>query len=175
MTDYFALLEVARRPWLDPDKLKEKYFALARERPADAELNEAFRILGDPKLRLQHLLRLQGVDLNSGREIPAILAELFWQTGQLLREIDRWQLRNTQANSALSRALLSGARLQLKEKLRALETQLDAGYAMEIEQLRAIDGGDWPNNLTNLLELHDAFSYLKRLRDQVKEKQLLLA
>jgi hypothetical protein len=92
-----------------------------------------------------------------------------------LREIDRWHLKKTEANSALSRALLSGGRLKLKEKLCALETQLDAAYAMEIEQLQAIDGGDWRNNLTNLLELHDAFSYLKRLRDQVKEKQLLLA
>ncbi len=42
MTDYFALLGEARRAWLDPEKLKEKYFALNRAAAADAELNEAF-------------------------------------------------------------------------------------------------------------------------------------
>ena len=30
MTDYFALLQKERRPWLDPEELKEKYFALSR-------------------------------------------------------------------------------------------------------------------------------------------------
>ena len=32
MTDYFALLGEARRAWLDPEKLKQKYFALNRAR-----------------------------------------------------------------------------------------------------------------------------------------------
>ena len=34
MTDYFALLGEARRPWLDPAELKEKYFAAAAARRA---------------------------------------------------------------------------------------------------------------------------------------------
>ncbi|HEY2714175.1 MAG TPA: hypothetical protein VGI60_16815 [Chthoniobacterales bacterium] len=175
MTDYFALLGEARRPWLDPEKLKEKYFARVREWPVDAELNEAFRVLSHPKLRLQHLLRLQHVDLNASREIPAVLAELFWQTGQLLREVDCWQLKINEANSALSRALLSGERLKLQEQIRALETRLNTAHAREIEQLQTIDHGDWPDDLGILLELHDGLSYLTRLRDQVKEKLLLLA
>jgi hypothetical protein len=175
MTDYFALFGEARRPWLDPDKLKEKYFILVRERSADAELNEAFRVLNDPKLRLQHLLQLQKIDLSPRREIPATLAELFWETGQLLREVDRWQLKEREANSALSRALLSGERLKLKELVRALGVRLDTAYATEMEELQAIDCDDWPNDLSTLLELYDAFSYLMRLRNQVKEKQLLLA
>ena len=67
MTDYFALFGEARRPWLDPAELKEKYFAFSRTAAPSAELNEAFRVLSDPKLRLQHLLTLEGVELNAGR------------------------------------------------------------------------------------------------------------
>jgi hypothetical protein len=175
MIDYFALFEEARHPWLDPEKLKEKYFALARSRPADAELNEGFRVLSDPKLRLQHLLSLRDVDLKTPRDIPPTLAELFWETGQLLRAADRWHLKNTQANSVLSRALLGGEQMKLKEQLGALEARLNSAYVVQIEQLQAIDSLSGPNDIGALLRLHDAFSYLARLRDQVKEKQLLLA
>ncbi len=174
MTDYFALLDEARRPWLDPEKLKEKYFGLARERPADAELNEAFRVLSDPKLRLHHLLILDGADLATGRDVPPAVAELFWNTGILLREIDHWLLKETEATSALSRALLSGERAKLEDRLRKVERELAEAYETELAQLR-----DWnpasplsPNDRAKLIAHHDSISYLTRLRDQVKEKQL---
>lgn len=175
MTDYFALFQEARRPWLDPEKLKEKYFALVRERPPDAELNEAFRVLGNPQLRLQHLLQLQGVDQNVRREIPSSLADLFWETGQLLRAVDGWQSKNADTQSALSRALLGGERLKLQEAVRALEARLDAAYETELEKLRTSQLENSPNDERNLLQLHDAFAYLTRWRDQVQERRLLLA
>jgi len=174
MTDYFALLGEARRPWLDPAQLKEKYFARAREQPADAELNEAFRVLSDPKLRLQHLLKLAGVDLTAGREIPSGLAGLFWNTGTLLREIDRWRLKQQAAQSALSRALLTGERAKLNQRLTIVEQQLAAAYEKEIEQLRAIKEKALPNETETLILRHDSLSYLGRLQEQVKEKRLQL-
>ena len=176
MTDYFALLGEARRPWLDPENLKVKYFSLARERPADAELNEAFRVLTDPKWRLHHLLILDGADLAAGRDVPPAVADLFWNTGKLLREIDRWLLRQAEATSALSRALLSGERGKLEGRLRKVERELAEAYRTELAQLR-----DWnpasplaPNDRAKLIAHHDAISYLTRLRDQVREKQLRL-
>ena len=66
MTDYFALFGEARRPWLEPAELKEKYFARSRTAAPSAELNEAFRVLSDPKLRLHHLLTLAGAELTAG-------------------------------------------------------------------------------------------------------------
>ncbi len=174
MTDYFALLGEARRPWLEPEKLKERYFALARTAPADADLNEAFRVLSDPKLRLHHLLTLEGAELTAGRPVPPSVAELFWNTGTLLREVERWLLRNADATSALSRALLSGEHAQLEGKLQALEAQLNASYAAEVERLRTIDDAGWADDRAGLIELHDSISYLTRLRDQMKEKRLRL-
>ncbi len=170
MIDYFALLGEARRPWLDPEPLKEKYFARTRTAAADADLNEAFRVLSDPKLRLQHLLTLEGAQLTAGRPVPPAVAELFWNTGTVLREVDRLLLKSAEASSALSRALLSGERAKLEGKLAELERQLDAIYETELERVREF-GSVGPNDLEKLIELYDSISYLTRLREQVREKR----
>ncbi len=173
MIDYFALLDEARRPWLDSEQLKEKYFARNRAAAADADLNEAFRVLSDPKLRLQHLLTLEGAQLTAGRPVPPAVAELFWNTGALLREVDRLLLKNREASSALSRALLSGERAKLEEKLERVDRQLNATYASELERLREF-GPIPPNQLEKLVALYDSISYLTRLREQVTEKRYQL-
>lgn len=178
MTDYFALLGEARRPWLEPENLKEKYFALSRAAAADAELNEAFRVLSDPKLRLQHFLTLAGVELTVGRPVPPSVAELFWNTGTLLREVERWLLKCAEASSALSRALLSAERTKLEGKLEKLEEQLNALYETELAQLRRIEvaaNSDSPNELSKLVERYDSISYLTRLQKQTKEKRFRMS
>jgi curved DNA-binding protein CbpA len=177
MTDYFALLEEARRPWLDPEELKEKYFARSRAAAADAELNEAFRVLSDPKLRLHHLLTLEGAELTAGRPVPPSVAELFWNTGTLLRDVERWLLKSAAAGSALSRALLSSERTKLERKLEKLEEELNALYETGLDQLRQIDSAANsvpPNELSKLVELYDSISYLTRLREQTTEKRFQL-
>jgi len=178
MTDYFALLGEARRPWLDPDKLKEKYFARSRAAAADAELNEAFRILSDPKLRLHHLLTLEDAKLTLGRAVPPSVAELFWKAGALLREVERWLLKNGDTTSVLGRALLSSERTKLEGKLEKLEEELNALYETELAHLRQIDAAansGPPNEMSNLIELYDSISYLTRLREQTKEKRFQMS
>ena len=174
MTDYFALFAEARRPWLELEKVKEKYYALSRAAAPGAELNEAFRVLSDPKLRLHHLLTLEGADLAAGRPVPPSVAELFWNTGTLLREIDRWLLCNAEATSALSRALLSGERAKLADKLGELEKQLRATYESELAQLPRAEI-DWPNELAQMVERYDSIAYLTRLLEQTAEKRFQLA
>ena len=169
MTDHFARLGEARRPWLDLEKLKEKYYRLSLAGAPDAELNEAFRVLSDPKLRLHHLLTLEGADLVAGRRVPPSVAELFWNTGALLRELERWLLRRAGATSALSRALLQPERGKLEDRLGKLEEQLRATYDAEIAQLRTA-----PNDLSDLIERYDRIAYLTRLLEQVGEKRFSL-
>ena len=170
MTDYFALLGEARRAWLDPEELKKQYFARVRERPADAELNEAFRVLSEPKLRLHHLLVLAGADLTAGRPVPPATVELFWDTGAVLREIERWLLRKREAGSALARALLQPDRLKLEKRLDELEEKLRAAYAAELAQLPRGEV-DWPNEMARMMERYDAMAYLTRLLEQTAEKK----
>ena len=170
MTDYFALLGEARRPFLDSEKLKEKYFALSRVEAPSAEVNEAYRVLSDPKLRLQHLLKLEGADLAAGRSVPPAVAELFWNTGTLLREIERWLLREKGATSALSRALLQPERGKLEGRLEKLEADLRATYEADLKQLDQL-----PNEIPQLIERYDRISYLTRLLEQVKEKRVQIS
>jgi hypothetical protein len=170
MTDYFALLGEARRAWLDPEELKKQYFARVRERPADAELNEGFRVLSEPKLRLHHLLVLAGADLSAGRPVPPAMLELFWDTGAVLREIERWLLRKRAAGSALARALLQSERLKLEKRLDELEEKLRAAYAAELAQLPRGEV-DWPNEMARMVERYDAMAYLRRLLEQTAEKK----
>ena len=170
MTDHFALLGAPRKPWLDPAELKEKYFALARTETPGAELNEAFRVLSDPKLRLHHLLKLEGADLAAGRAVPAAVAEIFWDTGTILRETQRWLLRQAGTTSTLARALLQPEHAQLEQHLAALEEKLRALFDHELAQLR-----DAPNEPAKLIEPYDRVSYLTRLLEQVAEKRLQLS
>jgi hypothetical protein len=141
-------------------------------------LNEAFRVLSDPKLRLHHLLTLGGAELTSGRPVPASVAELFWNTGALLREVDRWLVKNAETTSALSRALLSSERANLEANLRKLEEELNALYEAELARLREIDTEAelaLPNELPKLIELYDSISYLTRLREQATEKRFRIS
>ncbi|HXA10195.1 MAG TPA: hypothetical protein VNW28_09440 [Chthoniobacterales bacterium] len=173
MTDYFALLGEARRPWLNLEKLKERYFSLARAAPADAELNEAFRVLSEPKLRLHHLLTLEGAELTAGRPVPSSVAELFWNTGTLLREIERWLLQNKAARSSLARALLQPERGKLEQRLGKVEEQLRATYQAELAQWPRGEV-DWPNEMAGMVERYDSMAYLTRLLEQTAEKRFQL-
>jgi hypothetical protein len=170
MTDYFALLGEARLPWLDPANLKKKYFSLSRAEIPSAELNEAFRVLSDPKLRLHHLLKLEGANLAAGRAVPTAVAEVFWNTGNLLRETERWLLRQAATTSTLARALLQPERNKLEERLAALEEQLRGMFDEEVDQLRGV-----PNDSSRLLERYDRIAYFTRLLEQVAEKRLQLS
>jgi hypothetical protein len=178
MTDYFALLGEARRPWLDPEKLRKKYYKLNLAEPPDAESNEAFRVLSDPKLRLHHLLTLEGADLTAGRPVPPSVAEFFWSTGTLLREIERWLLKNAGATGALGRSLLKTEQAKLEENLQELDEQLRTTYESELGQLREIDA-TWdsalPNEISRLIQLYDSISYLTRLLERTAEKRFQLS
>ena len=174
MTDYFALFAEARRPWLEPEKLKEKYYALSRAAAPGAEVNEAFRVLSDPKLRLHHLLTLEGVELTAGRPVPPSVAELFWNTGTLLREVERWLLQNKAATSSLARAVLQPEKGKLQQRLGKLEEQLRATYDAELAQLPRAEI-DWPNESGQMVERYDSIAYLTRLLEQTAEKRFQLA
>jgi len=101
VTDYFALLNEPRRPWIEPETLKAKFLKLAAEAHPDkqrssneaeknsanrryAELNSAYHCLAGPKSRLLHLLELElGAKPKDVQEIPPVLADLFAEVDDL--------------------------------------------------------------------------------------------
>ena len=115
MTDLFALLGEPRRPFLDPERIKETFHRLSRTEHPDqqtapavaadagfAQLNLAQATLRDPKTRLRHLLELEfpAVRLSGPSTVPPALGDLFAPIHGLLREIDALLSRKANAPSA---------------------------------------------------------------------------
>ncbi len=100
MTDYFALLEQPRRPWLDPEELKQVFHQKtlathpdAQTEPGENEtftqLNEAYQVLREPKRRLQHLLSLEeSVPATKNVPVPDNIEQLFPVVAALMQEMD---------------------------------------------------------------------------------------
>ena len=74
MPDHFATLAQPRRPWLDPEALRESFHRAAAQHHPDAAggtderfaaLNTAHAILREPAARLRHLLELEAPALKS--------------------------------------------------------------------------------------------------------------
>jgi curved DNA-binding protein CbpA len=191
MTDYFALLGVVRRPWIESNKLKQKYHqltlrlhpdlgrrnqAISKDTDSLAELNEAFRVLQDPKLRLQHLLVLGNAVLVAARPVPPTLANLFWDTGTSLKNLDAL-LEKQSSTSRLTQALAKSEIADAEMRTREILDQLRSLYDNALDKLRRTDPlwlADPAAHLSTLVDLYDSFSYLSRLIEQVNERRLRL-
>lgn len=188
MIDYFAVLQEPRRPWLDPEQLKQKHQQLTFTAHPDrqgsnepaldfAVVNEAYRVLSDPKLRLQHLLSLQGHD-PVGQAASSELTELFARTGTLVHDIDRLLEKSRGTKSALSKSLLRSEVLKAQKRAGDLLDQLQKLYTNALDELKRLDGSqhEEPGELIeDLTKLYRRFAYLGRWMDQVRERQFQLS
>jgi curved DNA-binding protein CbpA len=185
LVDYFALLQQPRRPWLDPEKLKEKYHQLTKaahpDRPSAspdsdfASINEAYRGLLDPRLRLQHLLALEGIPTTNTGAVPKTLSDVFLDTGTLIQEIDRLLARST--TSKLSKALLQSQVLEKQRLAADLLEKLRSMHEVAIQELQALDRS-WVSNpelAPQVSELSSKFAYLSRWITQLEERKFQLS
>jgi curved DNA-binding protein CbpA len=175
MTDYFAVLEQPRAPWLDTVVLKEVFHRKALEQHPDAtkgpesdrfaELNEAYQVLQNPKRRLHHLLSLQNRAPSAHQPAPPDLQELFLQIGALnqntVQLLEKMRAASTPLNKSLLRAEIvvmqkevGRLRDKLKELGLAAETRLRETGTKQFEQLS---------------ELYQRFAYLGRWSAQLDE------
>jgi DnaJ-domain-containing protein 1 len=194
MTDLFALLDQRRRPWLDPEALRAAFHERTlRQHPdaqascadgssADADfarINEAFQTLSDPKLRLQHLLALAGHASTSRFDsVPANIADLFPAIAQVTQEATRVAEKAAGATSALSRSLLTGEIVQVRNRITALLatlTQLQAEADAELQQLDAAFTEEDEVAMAALQRLYVRYSYLRRWMAQLEEHRTALA
>jgi curved DNA-binding protein CbpA len=189
MTDFFALLHQPRQPWLDPDALKEKFYQLTRVMHPDVraketsvkfeDINEAYRVLSDPKLRIQHLLALEGSDLSSAadRAAPADLQELFLVIGALSQKAQRVLAQIGSGAGALTLSLLQSDLMQLRSQTESLLEQLSCSHEACLMKLQDLNGPwnqDRSATVARLRELHDRIAYLSRWIAQLKEMELQL-
>jgi len=191
MTDYFALLEQPRRPWLDLEELKQAFHSqsllnhpdvqgsAASETEAGFEqINEAHQALKDPKRRLQHLLALENYSAPSGGTIPKELEDLFPEVAFITQEAERVRQQALAVTNALSRSLLRAELLgaqngivAILEKLLSLQREAEG----ELQQLSHSWTESGSDRFEQLHGLYVRFSYVTRWIAELDEKQTQLS
>lgn len=194
MTDYFALFNEPRRPWLDAEALKQKFLefsttvhpdrvhnlgeaerAAAQERYT--ELNTAYNCLREPKERLHHLLQLElGTLPKDIQRIPSDLMDLSLEVGKACREADAFLAEKAKVTSPLVMVTFFERGQEFADKLQAIRQRVNSLNDRLLEELQQIDSawqsGANPRNvlLQRLEELYRLFSYFARWTAQIQER-----
>jgi len=201
MTDCFELLEEYRRPWLEPEALKQKFLSLSAQLHPDrvhgatdsekreaqqrfAELNAAYNRLREPKDRLLHLLELElGARPRDVREIPGELISLFSEINQSCKETDALLAEKTRVASPLLKVQIFDRAQEQSQKLAALRQSISSRLETLQAQIQAIDR-EWMSEgrsperkmaLQQLEELSGPLSYFTRWMTQIQERIVQLA
>lgn len=188
MIDYFALLDQPRRPWLDPEKLKDSFHQKTLQTHPDAQasragaeatdtvftsLNEAYQVLQDPKRRLHHLLSLEGAAPSStDQTVPNQLHDLFPAVGTLTQRANLLLEKIRTTSNALSRSLLKPQILEVQNEARQVRARIQDLFDVSLAELRRIDAA-WATHPAGRIEalsiLYFAFAYLTRWSAQLDE------
>jgi DnaJ-domain-containing protein 1 len=205
MTDYFALLDEPRRPWMEAEPLKTRFHQLSAEvhpdrfhHAPDAEkdlarqrytaLNTASQCLSDPKERLRHLLELEvGAPLQNVQRIPPGTMDLFMEVGQRCRETDAFLVERAKVTSPLLKVPLFRQGLERTESLNTLQQTVSAKQHELLEELKAMNAV-WASAppvgsperpaalpLERLEQIYRVLSYVSRWTEQLQERVVQLA
>jgi hypothetical protein len=205
MIDAFALLGEPRRPWLDPEALKQKFLPLSAESHPDrihsasdeekeratsryAELNAAYNTLREPRDRLLHLLELElGAKPRDVQRIPPGTMDLFVEVGQLCRDVDAFLSQRSNVTSPLLKVQMFERGMEWTDKLQALQQRINAKrdeLAAEVQQMNSLWDAAPPAGspartaalpLDRLEQIYRVFSYITRWTEQIQERVIQLA
>lgn len=196
MTDNFALLNAPRRPWLDPDSLKQTFFTLSAEIHPDrvhhtgtaekrtaneryAELNAAYQCLREPRERLRHLLELElGAKPSDLTQVPEDLMDLFFAIGKEFRAVDAVLVEKSNATSPLLQVQLFERGQDGVEKLGALRQTVAVrrdALLGELEPMNAAWDAAAARPLARLREIWRLLSFYERWLAQIQERIVKLS
>jgi len=189
MTDHFASFGEPRRPWLDEEALKARFHALTtRHHPDVAEnageaanpfaaLTVAYRVLGDARARLRHLLELEAPEEPfRGVPAPASVGDLFPEMGAKKHALDAFLKKRADATSALAKALLASEQFALQEELEDWLGILEAERTKWLARLPELDaawmhaaGDQAKRPVREVAETAQALGYLDKWSAQIRE------
>ena len=200
MTDYFALLQQPRRPWLDADTLKQSFLSLSAGSHPDrihsapetekaeaakqfAGYNSAYQCLLNPKSRLLHLLELEaGAKPKEIQAIPTGLADVFAEVATACKTADGTLAEKKKNQSPLlavqwfERGQVEVERLEgVQRRLNGLRKQLDDRLKNVDDAWTKADEAGRRRLLPELEELYRLFSYFNRWDGQIRERQVQLS
>jgi hypothetical protein len=196
MTDYFALLNEPRRPWLEAEALKEKFLAFSAEVHPDrvhqsseadrlaanrryTELKAAYHCLREPRDRLRHLLELElGTKPSDLTNVPDDLMELFFSVGKLLREADAFVAEKGRASSPLLQVQFFEGGQEWIEKFGGLRETINLRREPLINELKSLNAtwdGEPQKPLERLLEIWRLLSFYERWLAQIQDRVVQLS
>lgn len=187
MTDFFALLEQPRQPWLDSEKLREAFHERSRcahpdaggSEAAFAQINEAYQVLQNPRRRLQHLLALENqAPAAAGQAVAEDIADLFQSVAAASQEADAVSRKLATASNPLSRSLLQPELRSARGRLDEVSAALRALHEKANDELKALnDSSALPaeKRVAELQRLAGRFAYLTRWTSEIDEKRAQLA
>ena len=184
MTDFFAVLGFPRRPYLDPSALKQAYLDLAARLHPDsaqgdavkfAELQEAHRVLGQPALRLRHLLALTHPDIAASEAGLPKNSGLLFDLGTALQRAKNAVAQREKATTGLGRAVAAQELAAARQALRSAHAPLTTAESVTLSALAALDDR-WPAvSVEELATLAREFTFLTRWKAEVAEWEFKLA
>ena len=201
MTDYFALLDAPRRPWLHTDELKQRFLRRSAEVHPDrvhgstdaekraaqeryTELNSAFQCLSRPRELVRHLLELEtGSKGEQLQDVPSALMDFFMEFSSLCRQTDSFLAEKSSAQSPLLRVQLFERGQEWSEKISVVQKRLEQWRQETESELKRLDSG-WPENWNGenraatrarLEEIARTLGFVERWSSQLRERFVQLA
>ena len=197
MTDYFALLNQTRRPWLDADSLKQEFLALSSLTHPDrfhnsttgektfasdqfAALNSAYQCLKEHRDRLRHLVHLElGRNPGDLKHVPEAMADAFMQIAAACRRAAPLVEGKKRMQSPLLQASFFQQVQPELESLEKLQQRVTGMQADALEQMRKLDAA-WISStdreplVLKLEELAQILGFHSRWLAQLQETHLRL-
>ena len=190
--DAFAVFEEKRLPYLDREKLKEKFLIFSAENHPDkfrhltqyreieekfSQKHEAYRILSQPKLRLAHLLELEfNFKPDAVKTMPKEAMDLGWKLGEVFQKADELKAKEPSLTSALAKALFSNEKIVLLPIIRDLNYVIESKLANLEEQAKLLNKS-WEKGVKErdvLIELYYSTAFITRWSQQIEERLVWL-
>ena len=197
MTDYFALFNEARRPWLEPEPLKDKFLALSAtvhpdrvhnlgeaERAAAhweryTELNAAYNCLREPRRRVGTVFCSSSNWACCPKDIqriPSDLMDLSMEIGKGCREADTFLVEKAKVTSPLLQVTFFERGHEFADKLQILRQRVNSLNERVVGELKQIDAA-WPPpeekraaQFQRMEEIYRLLSYFARWISQIQER-----
>jgi hypothetical protein len=183
MIDYFALLDLERRPFIAEESLRNAYIHKSESSRAEPDgleglssVNMAFRTLSNPATRTQHLLSLEFGDARCGR-LGSELGELFGSVAEAVQAVDGELGSLSAQSSAVLRAMAFQRVAAVRAKLEMAEAQLSKLEQSLITELKRIDEIWVTNRLScraTLAQVALSLTFVQKWLSEVHERNIRL-
>ncbi|HEY6267270.1 MAG TPA: Fe-S protein assembly co-chaperone HscB [Candidatus Acidoferrum sp.] len=186
--DYFAIFGLPRKLWIEMSALEQKFLQMSWKLHPDnfvnapeperelslkrsSELNDAYRTLRDPVVRVEYLLEIEGArkEGQHKQQAPPELLEEVFELNESLDELREAKASGGDLGTLKSR--LEAAEKNFQEKLGELDTQLQSA-ALEWDAALQGEAATRKQIKERLNELLNRRSYIRNLVTNV-QKELL--